>query len=214
MGLLLSPMNQKLPFLSALAALALSGLLEAADPAPLAEVHAAAKAALEKFTRSLSTPELKRDHGFAADDDFSQLTFGEPVEQKLIPADLLANREVQDLSKLMKDTDVWYVPVVSQGKPACLVSVRRDGPGKWSGERLGMVDLARALRAVAAAWPADKGYRPVLVIVPSTKGFFFQIPQHPPANLTPLDIHAPAAANAETWKVLKPAETTIRALRQ
>jgi hypothetical protein len=187
--------------------------LSAAEPPATPEIHQAARAAMDKFVAALNEPEVKKTHGFAADDDFSQLSFGPPVEQKLLPKDRLEDKTKTTAAELLQPTGVWMVPVLSHGKLACLVTVRRDAAGKWSEEKLGMVELARALDAVGRAWPADKGFKPVLVVVPSVQGFYFQIPQQPPENLTPLDIRAAAAASPETWKPLKPAAESIARLR-
>lgn len=169
---------------------------------------------MDKFAPALDGAEVKKTHGFAADDDLGQIRFGTPVEQKLLPKDLLEDPSKKSSAELLKDTGVWMVPVLSRDKLACLVSVRRDVAGQWTEDRLGMVELARALDAVCRAWPADKGYRPVLVVAPSLQRFFVQVPQQAPENLTPLDIHAPASGVPDTWKTLKPAATTIDSLRK
>lgn len=187
--------------------------LSAAEPPATPEIHKAARAAMDKFVAALNEPDVKTTHGFAADDDFSRLSFGSPVEQKLLPKDRLEDQAKKTAAELLQPTGVWLVPVLSRDKLACLVTVRRDAAGKWSEEKLGMVELARALDAVCRAWPADKGFRPVLVVVPSVQGFFFQIPQQSPENLTPLDIRAAAAGAPETWKALKPAAESIARLR-
>lgn len=187
--------------------------LAAAEPPATPEIHKAARAAMDKFVPALNAPDVRTTHGFAADDDFSQLTFGPPVEQKLLPKDRLEDKSKMTTAELLQETGVWMVPVLSHDKLACLVTVRRDATGKWSEEKLGMVELARALDAVHRAWPADKGFRPVLVVVPSVQGFYIQIPQQTPENLTPLDIRAAAAASPETWKTLKPAAESIARLR-
>lgn len=187
--------------------------LSAAEPPATPEIHKAARAAMDKFVAALTEPEVRTTHGFAADDDFSRLSFGTPVEQKLLPKDRLEDKAKKTAAELVQPTGVWMVPVLSRDKLACLVTVRRDAAGKWSEEKLGMVELARALDAVCRAWPPDKGFRPVLVVVPSVQGFFFQIPQQSPENLTPLDIRAAAAASPETWKTLKPAAESIARLR-
>ena len=202
-----------IPFVWIALAMAIMSPLSAVEPPATPEIHEAARAAMTKFVPALSGPEVKTTHGFAADDDFSQLRFGPPVEQKLLPKDRLEDPAKKAASELLQPTGVWLVPVLSRDKLACLVTVRRDAAGKWSEEKLGMVELARALDAVCRAWPADKGFRPVLVVVPSVQGFFFQIPQQSPENLTPLDIRAPAAGSPETWKALKPAAESIARLR-
>lgn len=187
--------------------------LSAAEPPATPEIHKAARAAMDKFVAALTEPEVRTTHGFPADDDFSRLSFGTPVEQKLLPKDRLEDKAKKTAAELVQPTGVWMVPVLSRDKLACLVTVRRDAAGKWSEEKLGMVELARALDAVCRAWPSEKGFRPVLVVVPSVQGFFFQIPQQSPENLTPLDIRAAAAASPETWKTLKPAAESIARLR-
>jgi hypothetical protein len=196
------------------ASLVMFSEVHAAEPPPEKEIHAAAHAAMEKFQKSLTSKEVKETHGFAGDDDFSKIEFGTPVEQKLLRQDRLADADAAKLDDLLVPTSVWYVPVKSKGKLACLVSVRLEDGKRWVEDKLGMVELAQALGAIAEAWPKDQGYTPVLVILPASQRFYFQIPEKTPANLTPLDIRAPKAGMAETWRKLAPAESALAELKQ
>ncbi len=201
-------------FIVLAAILAVSSLGHAAPPPSEKEIHAAARTAMDKFEKSLTSKEVKETHGFAGDEDFSQIEFGTPVEQKLLRQDRLKDADAAKLDDLLVPTSVWYVPVKSKGKLACLVSVRQEDGKRWVEDKLGMIELAQALDAIARAWPADKGYTPVLVIVPAMQRFYFQIPEKTPANLTYLDIRAPEAGSPETWKKLSPAETALAELKQ
>jgi hypothetical protein len=201
-------------FIVLAAILAMSSLGRAAPPPPEKEIHAAARAAMDKFEKSLTSKEVKETHGFAGDDDFSQIEFGTPVKQKLLRQDRLAEADTAKLDELLVPTSVWYVPVKSKGKLACLVSVRQEDGKRWVEDKLGMIELAQALGAVAEAWPKDKGFTPVLVIMPAMQRFYFQIPEKSPANLTQLDIRAPKAGSPETWKELAPATSALAELKQ
>jgi hypothetical protein len=204
-----------IPALQVFAAiLAMCSTVHAAAPPPEKEIHAAARAAMAKFEKSLTSKEVKETHGFAGDDDFSKIEFGTPVEQKMLRQDRLNEAKAVQLEEVLAPTSVWYVPVKSNGKLACLVSVRQEDGNRWVEDKLGMVELARTLGAVAEAWPKDKGYTPVLVIVPAMQRFYFQIPEKSPANLTLLDIRAPKAGLAGTWKDLAPAEAGLADLKQ
>jgi hypothetical protein len=205
----------RLPLVVLAAILAMFAETRAASPPPEKDIHAAARAAMGKFEKSLTSKEVKETHGFAGDDDFSQIEFGRPVEQKLLRQDRLKEEaHALRLEEILVPTSVWYVPVRSKGKLACLVSVRHEDGKHWVEDKLGMVELARALDAVAEAWPKDKGFTPVLVIVPAMQRFYFQIPEKTPVNLTYLDIRAPKAGSAETWKELSPAESALAELKQ
>lgn len=194
--------------------LAMSPAIHAAPPPPEKDIHAAARAAMDKFEKSLTSKEVKETHGFAGDDDFSKIEFGTPVEQRLLRQDRLADADAAKLDDLLVPTSVWYVPVKSKGRLACLVSVRHEDGKRWVEDKLGMVELAQALGAIAEAWPKDQGYTPVLVILPASQRFYFQIPEKTPANLTPLDIRAPKAGMAGTWRKLAPAESALAELKQ
>jgi hypothetical protein len=196
------------------AILAMFSAVHAATPPPEKDIQAAARAAMAKFEKSLTSKEVKETHGFPGDDDFSQIEFGRPVEQKLLRQDKIAEAGPIKLEELLMPTSVWYVPVKSKGKLACLVSVRLEDGKRWVEDKLGMVELARALGAVAEAWPRDKGYTPVLVILPAAQQFYFQIPEKTPENLTLLDIRAPKAGSAETWSKLSTAESALAELKR
>jgi hypothetical protein len=199
--------------------IALIGLLPlsavAAPPLPPTndQILAAARTAVEKFKPSLDTPEAKQTQGFAADEDFKNLSFGTPFEQKLLRQDWLETRDTKKLAELLAVTSVWYVPVRSRGKVACLVAVRQHDDGSWSEDRLGMVELARAWDALAQAWPETKGYHPVLVVFPARQQFFFTVPEAAPENLSRLDQFRPDAASPGIYRTLTPAATTLAALR-
>jgi hypothetical protein len=177
------------------------------------ELLVAAERAVARFTFALDTPEMKEADGFPRDDDFSRLSFGTPFRQQLLRIDEMGKGQMPALSGMLIDTEEWFIPVLSRGEIACLLTVIRNSDGSFHGGRVGMRELARAWQAVAEAWPEEGGFSPSLVIYPDSRQFFYHVPEADTPNLTPLDIHAAGGAGANTRHSLAPAWVTLRALK-
>lgn len=194
---------------------ALFGLtaMGAEPPPPSAELAAAAQAALKKFLPALDSGVMKKTHGFAPEDDFKDLRLGDPFELMILTSDAIGEYKSGAISSVLAPSGSWYFPVLTRGQVACLVSVARGAGGTLVEDKLGMPELAHTWAAITQAWPADKGYTPQFIIVPTRQRFYLTVPQVEPPNLTPVNIDAKDAALPQTYQQLKPATEALAFLR-
>lgn len=177
-------------------------------------VAQAGAAALKDFLPALDSQVMKKTHGFASDDDLSAVTLGQPFESRYLIPDA-AKKYVKDakVEEFLAESRTWFFPVISKGTQACLLSVIHRQDGSFQKDKLGMAQLARVWAAVIDAWPAEKGYMPLLVIVPSHQRFYFTVPQAQPPNLTRISIEQADQASPKLFKKLTPADEAFAELR-
>jgi hypothetical protein len=173
----------------------------------------AAQSALKKFLPALDSGAMKKTHGFAAEDDFKELSLGEPFEPFYLNPDGIGKYAGGKVMDSLVPSATWSFPVFSRGHLACLVSVVKWTDGKLLEEKLGMPELARAWAAITEAWPAGKGYTPIFIVVPSHQRFFFTVPQVEPPNMTPVSIERKESALPKTYEKLVPAPESFALLR-
>jgi hypothetical protein len=188
-----------------------------AEPAASADgLHEAGYAALQKFLPVIQrkTPAHRLELGIKPEDDLNHLTLGEPFEPHFLTADSIAKFAAGDkIEDLLVPAGQYYFPVVSNGHAVCLIAVAKMADGSWVPATMGMPELAHAWSMVTDAWPAKKGFTPLLIIVPSRLQFFFTVPQASYPNLTELRINAPLP-NAMALQDLGKADEVIKQLRE
>ena len=181
---------------------------------PVAGLREAGEAALKAFLPALDSPSMKATHGFATDDNLKAVTLGEPFQPQYLSEEAIAKyTSGMKVSTLLTPAANWFLPAISKGNVAALVSVLRREDGTFVEDSLGMPELARAWAAIRDTWSKDKGFAPVFVIVPSRQRFYFTVPEAMPANLTPINL-VDGAASRKIYKTLTNAEEAITALRR
>ncbi len=189
-------------------------LTSAQNPKPPEGVAQAASIALKEFLPSLDSPKMKKTHGFAPDDDLSAVTLGEPFETRFLTAESAKKyTKGAKVEEFLTESRNWFFPVMSKGSQACLLSVMQKQDGTFMKDKLGMAQLACVWAAVMEAWPTEKGYTPLLVIVPSRQRFYFTVPQAQPPNLTRISIEQAESASPKLFKKLAPANEAFGELR-
>jgi len=190
--------------------------LGATPPPPADGLIEAGDAALRKFLPVVQrkTQAHRLELGIKPEDDLDHLTLGKPFEPHFLPPDSIAKFAPGDkIEKFLIPTGQWYFPVVSNGRAACLIAVAKMPDGSWAPATMGMPELAHTWSMVTEAWPAAKGFTPLLIIVPSRLQFFFTVPQAAYPNLTQLRIDAPSP-NPKALQVLGKADEVIKQLRE
>jgi hypothetical protein len=71
---------------------------------------------------------------------------------------LLDEPASQDLHSLIGPTNMWYFPVLSNGKVKTLICISFQN-GKWGFSSMGQAALAMEMSGLKAKWPATSGYK-------------------------------------------------------
>lgn len=156
-----------------------------AEVAPPA-AGAAAEAGLVKFLTEVIPPSGLVNFGFAAGEDVSGASLGDPwLLHTITPDALRAATAETAVTDLVTPTGLWYFPVLLSGTPRCVITVTRV-KGKWEAVGIGKAPLAVELGKISTRWPKQSGYTPKLVAVNQAAAYFFTVPEGDPGNLTPL----------------------------
>ncbi|MCX6927469.1 MAG: hypothetical protein NT154_30325 [Verrucomicrobia bacterium] len=161
-------------------ALTAGGLEGAGVPA---EAAAAASKGLPVFLAKV--PVASKDlYGFPADSDLAQARLGEPLLLHAIRStNLPTNPANATVSSVMRDTSLWFFPVLLGSETRAMLVVDRQG-GEWKAVSFGYAPLAREWDQVSKQWPAAKGFHPQLIAVFRAARHYFTVPEIDDRNLT------------------------------
>jgi hypothetical protein len=106
-----------------------------------------------------------KGYGFSNKTEFTQATLGKPIRVYTIQPQKILHYKGEGIAAIISATDErWFFPVLVKDRyRTILIIVRRGGTYKAVG--IGYAGLARELNAIAARWPASKGYNIKLVRV-------------------------------------------------
>jgi len=182
----------------------------------ISESNEISQAAQEGFRMFLPRAEAqKKSYGFETNDIVSEAVLKPPVELFILDEKrVLAYQSGQSVESLLKPTGQWFVPVAIGGSNRAMIQVTQTAEHKWSGTGWGWSPLARGWQMIETWWPASGKFTPLLIISPQMSGYYFTVPQVPPANLTPfVNPNNAVAARDGTPPVLETARQTVQMIQ-
>lgn len=118
------------------------------------------------------------DLGFDSRADIEHIELGEGFEIFTIDPDkLLDETSPQDLQSLVTTTNVWYFPLVVEGRAKTLLKLRFTD-GKWFASGMGSPKFLKEMCAFQAAWPASSGYKYRLIHVKQAMAHIIELSQN------------------------------------
>lgn len=162
---------------------AISGERGAADEA--AEIRIAAEAGLRQYLAAIPRAGLEAC-GIPAAVPAEQISLGHPFPvHALSPAAAAGAEDGTAVDEILAPVSVYYVPVRAGGAIRAILIVDRVN-GEWKTVSLGHPVIGMALGRLSDEWPAGRGFRPRLVVVPQANELLFTIPEVSRTNLTRL----------------------------
>jgi hypothetical protein len=127
---------------------------------PSDAVISAAREALVYRIKNSNIEESIRPFGyFESQAEIDNAELGEGFRGFVVFTDKLLDEPApQDLHSLIGPTNMWYFPVLSNGKVKTLINVSFQN-GKWGFFSMGQATLAMEMSGLKAKWPATSGYQ-------------------------------------------------------
>jgi len=155
------------------------------EPTPK-EIRQAASSGLPKLTGSIPEKDL-RFYGFAKRSETERAQLREGIRVYTIqPQMLFAYKKGMDAKRMITPTDIWFFPVVTEGKSASLLTVDRM-KGNWEAVAIGSSGLARQLETIESHFPPAGGYALYFVRVFQAQSDFMFIVKDKTLTIVPLE---------------------------
>ncbi|HEY5973693.1 MAG TPA: hypothetical protein VIU41_03035 [Geobacteraceae bacterium] len=118
------------------------------------------------------------DLGFESLSDIEKVGLGKGFEIFTInPDKLLDETSSQDFQSLVSTTNVWYFPLVVEGRSKSLLKLRFT-EGKWFPSGMGSSKMAKEMADFMEAWPASAGYHFRYIRVFQASSDFIELSQN------------------------------------
>lgn len=155
------------------------------------EVIQAAVDGLGPFLEAIPSQDSEH-YGFASTEDLTNATLGKPFKVYTITPDKILNySQEMELPSLISPTNLWFFPVVYEGKVRTTLTVDFVN-GEWKAVAIGRSGLAKQLERIENKWPESDGYDHQFIRIYQAQSDFVAVSKERILKIVPLESAAVA----------------------